>query len=215
MSVGRSIRRDYARRRAPTGAACRARADQADAARAPGDAARPQPFRADPPHAGLADGEQATGAGKSGTLRAAIFGVNDGLVSNAALIMGFAGANQTRSVILLAGISGLLAGGVLDGCGRIRLDAGAARGARAHAASGAHEIGSDPEEASVSSPASTRGRASHRIWRTGWRRRSRTTRRSRSTRMRVRLGIDPTEGLGSPVGAGVSSFITFSIAVIP
>ena len=34
--------------------------------------------------------------------------------------------------------------------------------------------------------------------------------------MRVRLGIDPTEGLGSPVGAGVSSFITFSIgAVIP
>ena len=54
--------------------------------------------------------EQATGAGKTGTLRAAIFGVNDGLVSNAALIMGFAGADQSRTVIMLAGISGLLAG---------------------------------------------------------------------------------------------------------
>ena len=69
------------------------------------------------PHAGPTSDEQSAASGKSGTLRAAIFGVNDGLVSNAALIMGFAGANQDRAVILLAGISGLLAGAFSMGAG--------------------------------------------------------------------------------------------------
>src|SRR5215212_9320967 len=69
------------------------------------------------PHAGSVDGEQTTGGGKSGRLRAAIFGINDGLVSNVALIMGFAGADANRGVILLAGISGLLAGAFSMGAG--------------------------------------------------------------------------------------------------
>src|SRR4029079_7961962 len=43
--------------------------------------------------------------GRSGTLRAVIFGVSDGLVSNLALVMGVAGASaQNPSFILLAGI---------------------------------------------------------------------------------------------------------------
>lgn len=48
-----------------------------------------------------------------GNLRAAVFGVNDGLVSNASLIMGVAGASgplASRGVILLSGVAGLLAG---------------------------------------------------------------------------------------------------------
>src|SRR6478736_1116419 len=50
-------------------------------------------------------------SGRSGTLRAVIFGVSDGLVSNLALVMGVAGAaGQHGSFILLAGIAGLLAG---------------------------------------------------------------------------------------------------------
>ena len=69
------------------------------------------------PHPGPVDGEQSGASGKSGTLRAAIFGVNDGLVSNVALIMAFAGAAQDRTVILLAGISGLLAGAFSMGAG--------------------------------------------------------------------------------------------------
>jgi VIT1/CCC1 family predicted Fe2+/Mn2+ transporter len=49
--------------------------------------------------------------GRSGTLRAVIFGVSDGLVSNLALVMGVAGAaSHNPSFILLAGIAGLLAG---------------------------------------------------------------------------------------------------------
>ncbi len=49
--------------------------------------------------------------GRSGTLRAIIFGVSDGLVSNLSLVMGVAGAaSDNPSFILLAGIAGLLAG---------------------------------------------------------------------------------------------------------
>ena len=43
-------------------------------------------------------------------LRAAVFGVNDGLVSNFSLVMGFAGADARPEYILLAGVAGLLAG---------------------------------------------------------------------------------------------------------
>lgn len=45
-----------------------------------------------------------------GNLRAAVFGVNDGLVSNAALVMGVAGAGTDNTVILMTGIAGLIAG---------------------------------------------------------------------------------------------------------
>ena len=50
------------------------------------------------------------GASTSGGLRAAIFGVNDGLVSIALLVMGIAGATSESGTILLTGVAGLLAG---------------------------------------------------------------------------------------------------------
>lgn len=43
-------------------------------------------------------------------LRPVVFGGNDGLVSNLALVMGVAGANPAPSIIVLAGVAGLLAG---------------------------------------------------------------------------------------------------------
>jgi len=43
-------------------------------------------------------------------LRAAVFGVNDGLVSNASLILGLAGAGASGQTILMTGMAGLLAG---------------------------------------------------------------------------------------------------------
>jgi VIT1/CCC1 family predicted Fe2+/Mn2+ transporter len=45
-------------------------------------------------------------------LRAAVLGVNDGLVSNLSLIMGVAGASLQQSTILLTGFAGLLAGAI-------------------------------------------------------------------------------------------------------
>ena len=45
-----------------------------------------------------------------GNLRAAIFGINDGLVSNASLILGMVGASASTGIVLATGIAGLLAG---------------------------------------------------------------------------------------------------------
>lgn len=50
------------------------------------------------------------GVGQGGNLRAAVFGVNDGLVSNTSLIMGVAAATPEPAFVLTAGAAGLLAG---------------------------------------------------------------------------------------------------------
>ena len=46
----------------------------------------------------------------SAVIRPIVFGANDGLVSNLALVMGVAGAGASSAVIVVAGIAGLLAG---------------------------------------------------------------------------------------------------------
>lgn len=46
----------------------------------------------------------------SGRLRAAVLGVNDGLVSNTSLVMGMAGAAPAPGIVLLAGLAGVAAG---------------------------------------------------------------------------------------------------------
>jgi vacuolar iron transporter family protein len=45
-----------------------------------------------------------------GNLRASVFGVNDGLVSNASLVLGVAGAGAAGGYVLMTGLAGLLAG---------------------------------------------------------------------------------------------------------
>lgn len=49
-------------------------------------------------------------SGKLNRLRAAVLGANDGIVSIAGLVVGVAGATENRSVILAAGVAGVLAG---------------------------------------------------------------------------------------------------------
>ena len=51
-------------------------------------------------------------AGTGNALRAAVLGANDGLVSNLLLVVGVAGANPGRDVVLLAGLGGLIAGSI-------------------------------------------------------------------------------------------------------
>ncbi|WP_298458698.1 VIT1/CCC1 transporter family protein [uncultured Cellulomonas sp.] len=46
----------------------------------------------------------------SGTFRAAVFGANDGLVSNLALVLGIGASGVAQATVLLTGIAGLLAG---------------------------------------------------------------------------------------------------------
>ena len=47
---------------------------------------------------------------RTGWLRAAVLGANDGIVSTASLVVGVAAAGATREDILLAGVAGAVAG---------------------------------------------------------------------------------------------------------
>ena len=47
---------------------------------------------------------------RSGWLRAAVLGANDGIVSTASLLLGVASGNASHTAILLAGLAGLVAG---------------------------------------------------------------------------------------------------------
>ncbi len=61
--------------------------------------------------------EHRRAVGGNGSLRAAVFGINDGLTSNLSLVMGVAGANVDNQWILLTGLAGLLAGAFSMGGG--------------------------------------------------------------------------------------------------
>ncbi len=53
----------------------------------------------------------------SGTFRAAVFGANDGLVSNLALVLGIGASGASSATVLLTGMAGLLAGALSMGAG--------------------------------------------------------------------------------------------------
>ncbi|HEY7477021.1 MAG TPA: VIT1/CCC1 transporter family protein [Actinomycetota bacterium] len=170
------------------------------------------------PHAGpVEEHEQAGAAGKSGTLRAAIFGVNDGLVSNLALIMGFAGASQDRGVILLAGIAGLLAGAFSMGAGEYVSMKVQRELLERMLHLEAHELAAEgDEELDELTAIYVRKGLSPELARRVATELMRDPSVALDTHAREELGIDPEEGLGSPIGAALSSFVTFAFgAFVP
>jgi VIT1/CCC1 family predicted Fe2+/Mn2+ transporter len=58
-----------------------------------------------------------TSMSASNNIRAAVFGINDGLVSNLSLILGISGASTNPHFVILAGVAGLLAGACSMGAG--------------------------------------------------------------------------------------------------
>src|SRR5207302_7460006 len=58
----------------------------------------------------------ATG-GRSGALRAAVFGINDGLLTNLGPIIGVTGATVNNTIVVVAGLAGLMAGAFSMGYG--------------------------------------------------------------------------------------------------
>ncbi len=150
--------------------------------------------------------------GRSGTLRAVIFGVSDGLVSNLSLVMGVAGAaTQEPRVILLAGIAGLIAGASSMAAGEyISMQSQRELFERQIELERA-ELEAMPEEeeaelaAVYRSKGFTRDEAAtiaHRLFR------DKDT--ALDTLVREELGLDPDE-LGSPWGAAGGSFVAFAI----
>jgi vacuolar iron transporter family protein len=154
--------------------------------------------------------------GKSGALRAAIFGANDGLVSNLALIMGVAGATDRHQTVLLAGIAGLLAGAFSMGAGEfisMRVQRDVFENLLEYERK-EQEDSPDEELAELIAIYETKGIPEELARATAEAVHANPDLRL-DTHAREELGLDPAD-LGSPWGAAISSFITFSIgALIP
>ncbi len=167
----------------------------------------------------IANRERWHRSSRSGTLRAVIFGVSDGLVSNLALVMGVAGANNaidSANFILLAGVAGLLAGAFSMAAGEyISMQSQRELSERQIALERA-EMEAMPEEEEAELAAVYRAKGftadeartiAHRIFE--------DPAKALDALVREELGLDPGE-LGSPWGAAFGSFIAFAIgAAVP
>ncbi|MES2210320.1 MAG: VIT1/CCC1 transporter family protein [Chloroflexota bacterium] len=155
----------------------------------------------------------------SGTLRAVIFGVSDGLVSNLALVMGVAGANVAIGggrFVLLAGIAGLLAGAFSMAAGEyISMQSQRELFERQIALERAElEAMPEEEEAELAAVYQAKGFTPDEA-RTIAHRMFSDPAHALDTLIREELGLDPDE-LGSPWGAAFGSFVAFAIgAAIP
>jgi VIT1/CCC1 family predicted Fe2+/Mn2+ transporter len=163
---------------------------------------------------GRSERRHRTGAG--GTLRASVFGVNDGLVSNFSLVMGMAGGTTGRSFVLLAGIAGLVAGALSMASGEW-VSVRSQRELFEHElAIERDELAAFPEEereeleliyqAKGVDAAEAKALVASIMERPDV---------ALDTMAREELGLDPAE-LGSPWAAAISSFLSFAIgASIP
>jgi VIT1/CCC1 family predicted Fe2+/Mn2+ transporter len=166
--------------------------------------------------ASIAAGERWHRVDTGGTLRAAIFGVSDGLVSNMSLVIGVAGANPDGRFIILAGVAGLLAGAFSMGAGEYVSMASQRESFERQIELEREELEADPESerrelaliyrAKGIPPEEAEALAARIISDSSV---------ALETLAREELGLNPEE-LGSPYGAALSSFTAFAAgAIIP
>ena len=156
------------------------------------------------------------GLSGGGNLRAAVFGINDGLVSNASLIFGVAGASSDAAVVLLTGVAGLAAGA-------FAMAAGEFVSVRSQRELFEYQIGLERDELEEYPDAEAQELAL--IYRAKGLSAVEADRVARQlisdpehaldTLAREELGLNPDE-LGSPWGAAISSLLSFAVgAAIP
>lgn len=167
-------------------------------------------------HVGEEVGARHRSVSAGGNLRAAVFGVNDGLVSNTSLIMGVAGATADVTFILTSGVAGLLAGA-------LSMAAGEYVSMRSQREMYEYQIGLEREELEQypleeaeelaliyearGVPLAEARRFAKRLMK--------DKEHALDTLAREELGLNPDD-LGSAWGAAVSSFLSFAVgAVIP
>lgn len=156
-------------------------------------------------------------AGGGNALRAAVLGANDGLVSNASLVMGVAGAELAGQSILVTGLAGLMAGSLSMALGEW-LSVQSARELFAHQIGiEREELLAAPEEeaeelaliyqAKGLDPAQARALGQRLV---------QDQQAALDTLAREELGIDPEELGGSAWVAAITSFLLFAVgAIIP
>jgi VIT1/CCC1 family predicted Fe2+/Mn2+ transporter len=163
---------------------------------------------------GIARRERWHRSDRSGALRAAVFGVNDGLVSNASLVMGFAGAGAARTAVLFAGVAGLLAGAFSMAAGEYVSVRSQRESYEREIALEAEELREDPEAETEELALIYRAKGmpadeAERIAATIMKNQDTAL----ETMAREELGLDPEE-LGSPWSAALSSLFAFALGAL-
>lgn len=148
---------------------------------------------------------------RSGSLRAAVFGISDGLVSNTALVMGFAGSGSSRPAILLAGVAGLLAGSFSMAAGEYVSMSSQREMYQRELSMEAQELAESPEEERDELVLLYRAKGLDRAQAEQLADRLMADREvALDTLAREELGLDPG-ALGSPWSAAASSLVAFAV----
>ncbi len=151
-----------------------------------------------------------------GALRAAVFGVNDGLVSNASLIVGVAAAGADAHGVVIAGFSGLLAGSLSMATGEY-VSVKTQRELLEHQiALEEHELETMPDEeiAELATIYEAKGLSAEAA-RSVASRLIADPKQGLDTLAREELGLNPSD-LVSPISAALASFASFAAgAAIP
>jgi vacuolar iron transporter family protein len=153
---------------------------------------------------------------RGGSLRAAVFGINDGLVSNFSLVMGFAGAEAKPEYVLLAGVAGLLAGSFSMAAGEYVSMRAQRELFEQQIAMEQQELEMSPkeEEEELSLIYQAKGIPEREAAMLA-RRIIANPKTAIDTLAREELGLDPSQ-LGSPWSAAASSFMAFIVgALVP
>jgi VIT1/CCC1 family predicted Fe2+/Mn2+ transporter len=157
------------------------------------------------------DGEKWHRTDRSGSVRAAVFGISDGLVSNTALVMGFAGANTANSTVLFAGLAGLFAGAFSMAAGEYVSVASQRDLFRREISMEAAELRDKPEEEQKELELIYRAKGiSREIAAQTAAQIMSDPKMALETLAREELGLDPDE-LGSPIKVAIASFVSFAI----
>jgi vacuolar iron transporter family protein len=153
---------------------------------------------------------------QSGTARAALLGVSDGLVTNISLILGVVGAGTSANIVRIAGLASLIAGACSMAVGEYISMRGQAELLESVLDVERAELRSNPEITCATLQelltadgvsADTAAKASAEI--------SRDPEKAMGMYARGQLGVNPDE-LGSPWGSAASSLVTFSLgAFVP
>ncbi len=154
--------------------------------------------------------------GRAGSVRAAIFGMNDGLLSNLSLVLGVAGAVHDPKTVLVTGFAGLLAGSSSMAVGEYTSVASQRDLLARQVAIERREVQEAPEEeaAELALLFKQKGLSTEQASRTAAEL-LKNPEHALDTLVREELGLDP-EDLGSPMQAALSSFVTFAVgAAIP
>lgn len=145
-------------------------------------------------------------------LRAAVLGANDGVVSTAGLVVGVAGATDSRAALLTAGLTGLLAGSMSMAAGEYVSVSTQRDSEKAALAVERRELREQPEEEleELTGLLVARGlsqvvarEAAEQL----------TERDALRAHARVELGIDPDE-LANPWHAAGASFLAFTVGAL-